>query len=377
MTVRLALLLGLTLLVTGCAGKNFNDFRVSIGFLSPYDAAVNEYKQGKIMEARARLLAVAKEHEDYKSSREFLKKKVEPARLKLLRYYVRKGKKEESLRHWAQAAEAYKAASTLSIKPQPLVEYYKEANLKARKVRAQAIYDLRKDEDEAWLKWKESYNPPEALLGNDELFAIARQEFEKLSDQRLAKTWELAKKYKLLDIPEMAWIYADSYLRFNARSKDAQDLKNAMSTAIPAVVRVDTSKGRKYSPKRTVRKIPEKDAKVSEAHVRKLIAEKKWKEAREEARALRLQGDKSADKLLTIIDENIDVLANKAFQDGNLAFRLEQINKAVEFWQQAVDWVPDEQTYVDSLRRGMQIQERLEALKSDDNSLDGSDDIGE
>lgn len=377
MTVRLPLLLVIALLVTGCAGKNLTDFRVSIGFLSPYDAAVNEYKQGKMMEARTRLLAVSKDHEDYKPSRDFLRKKVEPARLKLLRYYVRKGKKEEKLKHWAQAAEAYKTASTLSIKPKVLIEYASKATIKARKVRAQAMYEQRREEDDAWLRWRDSYNPPVGLMGNDELFSISRQEFEKLSDQRLAKTWELAKKYKFLDVPEIAWVYADSYLRFNTRSKDAQDLKNAMYTAIPRAVRIDTGKARKYSSKKVTRRPADKDAKVSEVHVRKLIAEKKWKDARDEARALRLQGDKSADKLLLTIEENIAVLANKAFQDGNLAFRLEQIDKAVEFWQQAVDWMPNEQTYIDSLRRGMQIQERLEALKSDENPADATDDIGE
>ena len=374
MTIRFGLILAFVLTLSGCGGKSFKDFTVSFGFVSPYDVAVNDYKKGKMLEARERLLSIPKEHNDYKKAKDFLNEKVEPARLKLLRYYVRKGKKEEKLKHWAQAADAFKTAAGLSTRPQVLIDYQNTNSLKARKLRAQTLYEQLKTEDSAWLSWKGNYIPPSGLLGNDEAYLIARESFEKSMEARLQKTWQLATKYKQMDMPELAWIYADSYLRFNSRSKDAQDLKNAMNTAIPDVVRIHQSE--KKSIKKTVRKSIEKDAKVSVDHVKLLMLKKNWLEAKSEARALRLQGDVNADKLLEVIQKNIEEVAQKAFQDGNLAFRLEKIDEAVGYWQKAVELMPNEQSYADSLRRGMQIQERLEALKSEDAPSD-TDGIGE
>jgi len=366
MLLRLVFLVALTLLVGGCAGKNVvNDLRVSLGIDSAYDVAVDEFKQGLVMEARSRLVSIKKEHKDYTQAQSFLKKKVEPARLKLLRYYARKGKKEEGLEHWAKAEDAYKSAAGLSTKPKALLTYQENMNLKVRQLRADEIYAQRQQEDDEWLKWQSEYNPPKGLMGDDESFAIAREDLNESLDKRLDQARSLAEKFRKMKLPELAWVYADSFLRFKPDVKKVQDLKLAMASDVPKDFRLGQIS--KKVTKRSVSK-PQKASRsnVTKASVEGLMIQGKWLEAREEAQALRRAGDASADALLEDIQANIADLAAKAYSEGNLAFRLEQIDKAVDYWQQAVTYMPSEMIYVESLRRGIQIQERLSALKTEE-----------
>jgi len=363
---RFAFLMTLTIALSGCAGKSsINDFRVSLGFVSAYEAAVDEFKQGQVIEARTRLKTIKKGHSDYKNAQTFLTSKVEPARLKLLRYYAKKGKKEESQKKWAQAEEAYKTAAGLSIKPKALLDYQKNMSLKVRQLRADEIYAQRQKEDEEWLKWQSGYNPPKGLLGDDEIFTIARNDLMDAFDKRMAQTWILAEKYKRMDMPEMAWVYAESYLRFKPESKKAQDLKNAMATAVPKGFRLglpSSQKGKSQNNIGTSRL----DTSASSASVKALMKKGLWLKAKREALALRRTGDANADKLLEEIQVKVADLAQKAYSDGNLAFRQEKIDQAVDSWREAVNLMPNEQLYVESLRRGVQIQERLAALKTEE-----------
>jgi len=348
------------LFVAGCAGKTGDDFRVSLGLVSAYEAAQKAFHQGQIMQARERLLTIKKDDKDYHKARTFLKKEVEPARLKLLRYYARKGKAEEKKGNWAKAEEAYAMAAELSQQPQALKTYQKNMNLKVRQLRFDSLYQQRKKEDKIWLDWQNAYIPPQGLLGDDRFFADAREDIDQATDKRIETAWKRAKMYRDEDKPEMAWLYADSYLRLYPGDKKAQDLRNAMATALPKGFRLPQSKDKEEKAKR----VKPVQVKASAKHVRLLMKQGKWMEAKSEALNLRKEGHADADTLLANIDANIASLAEDAYQKGNLAFRNEKIDAAVQFWQQAVDLKPNEQTYVDSLRRGKQIQERLNALKA-------------
>ncbi len=346
----------------GCVGKKGDDFRVSLGLVSAYDTAKTAFHQGLIMESRERLLTVGKGDEDYKKAQEFLQKEVEPARLKLLRYYAQKGKAEEKEKNWAKAEEAYRMGAELSQQPKALITYQKRMNLKVRQVRFNDLYQKKKAEDEAWLKGQQSYVPPKGLYGDDEAFALARLNLTKGFDLHTTQTWSLAQTYEKKNMPELVWLYADSYLRLSPGDKKAQDLKNAMKNAVPRTFRLPKEKTSVSKTKVTKVVETPPDSK----QVKALMKQGKWLEAKFEALNLRKQGNQEVDKLLEDIDKNIVELAEDAYQKGNLAFRLEKINDAVIFWQRAVDLKPNEQTYMDSLRRGKQIQERLKALKEED-----------
>ncbi len=349
----------LALLVSACAGKRGDDFRVSLGLVSAYDTAQTSFHQGLIMEPRERLLTISQDDEDYKKAQKFLKQELEPARLKLLRYYAQKGKSEEKKKNWAKAEEAYRMAAELSQQPEALKSYQRRVNLKVRQVRFDDLYDKQKIEDETWKNWKESYVPPMGLYGDDEVFSLVRMDIIKGFDLHSAQTWSRAQTYEKKDVPELAWLYADAYLRLSPGDKKAQDLKNAMKTAVPRGFRLPKDEGSVSKAKVTkAAKTP-----LDTTHVKGLMTQGKWVEAKLEALSLRKQGNQEADKLLEKIDGKIAELAEDSYQKGNLAFRSEKIDAAVKFWQRAVDLKPNEQTYMDSLRRGKQIQERLGALK--------------
>ncbi|HIP07781.1 MAG TPA: hypothetical protein EYG66_07970 [Mariprofundaceae bacterium] len=352
----------LVVFLSACAAKSGNDLRVSLGLVSAYDAAQTEFHQGLVMEARQRLLTIPKEDEDYAKAQVLLKDKVDPARLKLLRYYARKGKAEEKKKNWAKAEEAYRMAAELSRQPKALLTYEKNMSLKVRQLRFDTLYAQQKQEDTAWLKWQNAYTPPKGLFGDDEAFRLANEGVNQELKLHAEKTWSMAGVYEKKDMPELAWLYADAYLRLVSGDKKAQDLKNAMATALPKGFKLPKSKPVKEKAK-TVKVVKQA---VSASDVRLLIEQGAWLEAKLKAQKLRKQGHDEADGLLEDIDVNISSLAEKAYQDGNLAFRTEKIDAAVRFWQRAVDLKPNEQTYVDSLRRGKQIQERLGALKTED-----------
>ncbi len=347
-------------IVSGCAGKVGDDFRVSLGLVSAYETAQKAFHQGQIMQARERLLTIKGDDKDYAKAQTFLKKDVEPARLKLLRYYARKGKAEEEQGNWAKAEEAYAMAAELSQQPKALKRYQKNMNLKVRQLRFDSLYQQRKKEDEAWLDWQDAYIPPRGLKGDDDFFADAREDVDQAVDQRIEAAWKRAEMYRDEDKPEMAWLYADAYLRLYPGDKKAQDLKNAMATALPKGFKLAKDK----KAVATIKVTKPVKVEATSTRVKMLMKQGKWIEAKKEALNLRKQGNPDADKLLADIDSKIASLAENAYQKGNLAFRSERIDQAVSFWQQAVDLKPKEQTYIDSLRRGKQIQERLNALKT-------------
>ena len=365
MNQRVYVILIAALLLSGCAGKGgFNDFRVSVGLISSYKAAEEAFKKGEMMEARQRLVSIKKTDKDYDKARRFLNNKVDPARFKLLRYYARKGKSEEADGHWAQAEEAYKAAAGLSRSPKALLRYQKAMNIKARQLRMQSLYMQRLQEDDAWLEWLDNYTPPRGLLGDDVAFALARDDLAEVLEYRVDHALWLANKHKKLGLPEIAWVYADSYLRFKPDSRKAKDLKQAMQKIMPSglsVAKIDKKTAAKKIKKVYERKPVHK--KVSKKDVQLLMKEGKWAEAKRAALTLRRQGNPDADALLKVIEQKTSALAARAYEQGNIAFRKEHIAQAVSFWEKAVQWMPDEQLYVDTLRRGRKVQERLAALK--------------
>jgi len=240
-------------------------------------------------------------------------------------------------------------------------------NIKTRQLRMQSLYLQRLEEDEAWLKWLDNYTPPRGLLGDDFAFALARDDLAEVLEYRVDHALWLANKHKKLGLPEIAWVYADSYLRFKPDAKKAKDLKLAMQKLMPIglnVAKVDQKTVSKKTKKVYERKPVHK--KVSKKDVQLLMKAGKWAQAKRAALTLRRQGSPDADALLKVIEQKTSALAASAYEQGNIAFRKEHINQAVFFWEKAVQWMPDEQLYVDTLRRGRKVQERLAALKREE-----------
>ncbi|MES0372554.1 MAG: hypothetical protein ABUK11_09795, partial [Mariprofundaceae bacterium] len=111
-------------LVSGCAGDFISPKQAgkssAFSFLNTYEAALSDYKKGRIMTARERILAMDKTREDYPKARKLLKRKVEPVRLRLLRHYTRKANAAEQAGKWSQAMVLYVQAAELNTTPKAL-----------------------------------------------------------------------------------------------------------------------------------------------------------------------------------------------------------------------------------------------------------------
>jgi len=228
------------LIFSGCANQ-IKNLKVSLGVISPYEAAVDALKQGQVMEARQRIITVKNDDNDYAKSQQLLEKKIDPARLKLLRYYARKGKDEQNKGHWAAAEEAFHTAAGLSIQPKALLKYEQEMHFKARQLRLETLYKQVITEDSAWLGWMNAYYAPTGLMGDDTAMSLGNEALRKVADNRASLNWELAKRFEKDGLPELAWVYVESYLRFKPDVKSALEFRQNMLDKTPAELNLQVS----------------------------------------------------------------------------------------------------------------------------------------
>ena len=72
---------------------------------------------------------------------------------------------------------------------------------------------------------------------------------------------------------------------------------------------------------------------------------------------------KNATELLAKIQMRIEKKASDLFAKGGVAFRQEQLDRAIQLWGEAVSLMPKEAEYVEALRRARQLKERLTLLR--------------
>jgi len=97
---------------SGCASVNQKNIN-PLNIFNTYEGALRDYKQGMVLEARETVLKIDPENEDYDKARKLLRKKIEPARLRLLKHYKRKARVAESGKVWADREKALWAGSTI------------------------------------------------------------------------------------------------------------------------------------------------------------------------------------------------------------------------------------------------------------------------
>jgi len=127
-----------------------------LGFLNTYEAALSDYKQGRIMTSRSRILAMDKKRDDYSQAVKLLKRKGEPARLRLLRHYNTKAKAAERAGKWSTAMDLYRPAAHHSTKPASLDKQRERMELKMRQARKDSLLTQRRYEDSSRTAWPET-----------------------------------------------------------------------------------------------------------------------------------------------------------------------------------------------------------------------------
>jgi len=343
----------------------------SFGFLNSYDMALKDFEAGKVMEARARVLAIDPEREDYKQAQELLKNKIDPSRLRLLKHYEVKGQKAEADKAWGKATDLYLQAAEFSLKPDIFVGYSKSMDMKMRQTRLDDLLEKRRSEDLVWLQWLNAYEPPQGIKSKDSAYARMREYISDSVEDRAQHMYREAKRYLRKDMAGVAYVEIESYLRFVPDSDPGKNLLEEVRAAMPKNLVIATEKGKKVQ-KATInkRKINESvtQAVTNDAgkkNLQALISKGDWVPAKQAALVYRRHGGEDADKILQRIDLGMERKATALFAQGSQAFRQEHIDKAVKLWDEAVALQPENTEYVNALRRAMQLQERLHLLRSE------------
>jgi tetratricopeptide (TPR) repeat protein len=356
----------IALLLSGCGGflTKEGGSTTKFSFMNTYKAALSDYNQGRIMTSRARIIAMDKTREDYPQALKLLKKKVEPARLRLVRHYSTKAKAAEQAGKWSQAIEFYQQAADHSIKPKALNQKRDRMEMKMRQERMDRLLAQRRGEDSALLAWPEAYEPPKGVAPKDSAFERAREHAQGMIEDRASLAYREARHYMDEEQPEIAYIEAESYLRLEPDSDRGKQLMKEIKNMIPkgiriAPVRAARSKAGKLSKRSALPKS------VTLKQVKALIDKGEWIKAKKFALVYRREGGKDAERLLKQIQSSIEKEAASLFTKGSLEFRREHLNKAVRYWEQAVALTPENLEYVNALRRARQLQERLKILRTE------------
>ncbi len=309
-------------------------------------------------------MAMDKTREDYPQALKLLKRKVEPARLRLLKHYSAKARVAEKAGRWSQAMEFYQQAADHSIRPKAIKQKRDSMEMKMRQERMDRLLAQRRNEDSALLAWPEAYEPPKGVSPKDGAFERARKHAQDMIEDRALLAYKDARHYMDEEQPEIAYIEAESYLRLEPDSDRGKQLMKEIKNMIPkgihiAPVRAVRSKAGKLSKRSALPKS------VTLKQIKALINKGEWIKAKKFVLVYRREGGKDAAALLKQIQSSIEKEAASLFTRGNLEFRRERLNEAIRYWEQAVALMPENLEYVNALRRARQLQERLKILRSE------------
>ena len=333
--------------------------------LDSYDAIRRAFKNGHIMQARASVLAMDASHADYQKAQRLLKKEIEPARKRIFAHYLHTAEKLEKSQLWSEAMWAYDQASVVSIEPAAMEQKRDEMGQRLRQLRFERLLQQRRLEDQALLQGAAAYQPPKGVHASDKVYAYLRERYNDQMDARADQAFEEARAFLREGVPEIAYIEAESLLRFRPDSQQGQKLMQAINSAIPKYIQIPAmdaagehkvahaNKKRRSSHPKHVTKKQVLDA----LHAGELL------KAKQLVYIYRRNGGKGAQKLLNQVWRQVNAQAASYFAMGSSAFREEQLDRAIQYWSKAARLRPDHSEYVDSLRRAKQLKERLQLLR--------------
>jgi len=332
----------------------------ALGFLYGYDSALRDYKAGRIMEARNTVLHMDKSRPDYADARTLLKKKINPARLHLLKHYVHAAKHAEKAGTWFRAKALYEQAASFSISNAALLKKARLLDLRMRQIRIDRLITRRRKTDSQLLNSLNQLHAPKGLSPEDEPFSRQRQRLENQMMYRARRAWLAARRELREGYPEVAYIEIESFRRLRPDVNKGKTLMPDIRKALPKGLIIPSAGHFVHIMKDAIEeKIVTADA------VRALIGRGEWLKAKRYAIAYQHKGGEHADRFLKTIEKNMDEKAAAAFKAGRVAFRMEHLDKAVGYWRQAAALRPGNAEYRRSLNRTLQLQERLRILRSE------------
>jgi len=355
--IRLLIPVAVAFSLPACSALNKAASQSSISFLHTYEVALKRFESGHIMEARAHILRMDKMREDYPRALRLLRTTIEPARRRLLAHYMRQAKRAEKRHEWARALALYEQAASFSPDDRRLAAKVRRMDVRLRQLRMNTLIAKRRNEDQAMLSWLNAYRPPRGLDARDAAFVRELEKRQEWVEERAAEAYREASRFLLKGYPEVAFAEIESHLRLDPDSRKGRKLRKRIIATLPQGLRLP----RKAGFRRRQQHVP---TDISAMQIRQLMRQGKLLQARSYAVYYRRRGGKDADTLLKAVQAQISKAAAEAFGRGRKAFREERLADAVRYWRRAVALMPDESTYVESLRRAEQLRERLRILRS-------------
>lgn len=359
---RLLLLSLLSLIFSACAATKSAMFENGIRFqvMNPYLEIKYDFERGRIMQARERVLALDKQHQDYAAAHNYLKKTIEPARKRIFVHYLRRAKRLEMQKQWTDAMEAYAQAKSVTIKPEVMEKKRSEMEFRLRQLRLDRLLRLRRSEDAVWLANLPAYEPPRGVDGNDEVYLRQREIYNDALDERADSVYSEAKFYLRRKQPEIAYVEIESHLRLQPDSGRGKRLLGEINSEMPKQIIISDHITTRKSTQNKRTSTP-KAVTVEQIHA--AVKQDKLLEAKRLLQSYRRSDGKDADKLLQQVQKRIEARAADLFAAGSKAFRKEKLDEAIVFWSDSVALMPEQAEYVEALHRVRQLKERLNLLR--------------
>jgi len=328
-----------------------------------YSSINHDFKRGRIMQARARILELDKSDRDYRKIHRLLEQKIEPARRRLFVHYLRIAKSLEKKKLWSKATWAYDQAKAVSIKPEAMEKKQAEMEEQMRQLRMEKLLQQRRAEDRTLFSYARSYEAPNGLSPKDDTYERMREHYNDILDDRANLAFREAKRFLHKGLPEIAYVEIESYMRLQPGSSKGEKLLVSINHEIPAFLKIPNIPAVNAVEKPTLIKRANHAKAATAKQVQAALKAGELLKARQLAHIYRRNGGKGADKLLNQVQKKVDASAAALFSRGSIAFRKEQLDRAIQYWDKAVTLKPEQSEYVESLRRARQLQERLNLLQ--------------
>jgi len=335
--------------------------------------------KGQVMEAyqlaQAMLAKTSPKDKNAAVVRLFLKKNINPARIRLLRHYKRIARQAKREKNWHKAWVNYKQTAEFSAKPEVFDSNIAAMYLHGQQLRLSTLLKQRRLEDHVLLQGMKAYQVPTGVAKHDVVFFEFAKQHRQTLAQRAKQAYIEAGTYAAKKKWIAAYVLIESHLRLMPDSTRGEALLHTIQKAwmkglvIPKVLRKKAKRVFKQEKEVVPLKeaVPLKDVKkivvLSETEIQALIKQHKWSEAQDAALIYQQHQGDGADALLQTIDIQIQHAAEQAFQQGGKAFQQEHIDQAVKLWDEAVQLEPENEEYLDALSRALSLQERLHLLR--------------
>jgi len=334
----------------------------ALKFMNTFVIIQRDFEHGRIMRARARVLAMGSEHQDYVKAHQFLEQTIEPARRRVFVHYLRAAKKHEQQKNWSAAMWAYDHAKAVTIKPARMETKRGVMELNMRQLRFDKFLEQRRKEDARLLNDASMYAAPTGVDPNDEVYARLRKQYDDGLDNRARLAFREAKRFLRKKLPEIAYVEIESYMRLQPGTAQGRKMLAAIRDKLPSVLSISVLL------KTATKQIVSAQRVVMDKHVTaKLIAVAMQSDdlikARQLAQIYRRHNGKGAEALWIKLQTAMDVKAARLFAQGSAAFGKEDLHQAIAYWRGSAALRPDKSEYYEALRRARQLQERLSLLR--------------